>query len=66
MDGIKPSLFKVDRMVFQSGTSSLSFNSKQIDSNASFTMAGGFAIERTSDNCFFLMPLTAELDERDK
>lgn len=49
-------------MVFQSGAvsmSTISFNIKQMDSSASLTIAGGFAIERTSANCFFLMPLTA-------
>lgn len=63
MDGIKLSLLRMDRMVFQSGMTSLSSvasNSKQIDSKATFTIAGGFAIDRTSDNCFFFMPLTAK------
>lgn len=62
IDGIKLSLFRIDRMVFQSGMTSLSSvtsNSKQIDSNATFTTAGGFAIDRISDNCFFFIPLTA-------
>lgn len=62
IEGIKLSLFRIERMVFQSETSgySLVSSSRHIDSNASFTMAGGLAIERTSDNCFFLMPLTAD------
>lgn len=59
MDGMKLSLFKVDRIVFQSVVS-LASNSKHIDSNANFTIAGGLAIERTSANCFFLIPLTAK------
>lgn len=61
IEGIKLSLFRMERMVFQSETSgySLVSSSRHIDSNASLTIAGGLAIERTSDNCFFLMPLTA-------
>lgn len=61
IEGMKLSLFKIERMVFQSAApaSLASPNSRQIDSNASFTMAGGLAIDRTSANCFFLMPLTA-------
>lgn len=62
IDGIKLSLFKIDRIVFQSGACSMSpvmLSSKQIDSSANLTMAGGLTIERTSANCFFLMPLTA-------
>lgn len=63
MDDINVSLFRVERIVFQSEVSVPS-NSKQIDSSANFTMAGGFAIDLTSANCFFLMPLTAK--QRDK
>lgn len=61
IEGIKLSLFRMERMVFQSEISgySLVSSSRHIDSNANLTMAGGLAIERTSDNCFFLIPLTA-------
>lgn len=62
IDGMKLSLFKIDRIVFQSGITSLSSvasSSKQIDSKANFTIAGGFAIDLISDNCFFFIPLTA-------
>lgn len=63
IDGMKLSLLSVDLMVFQSGASvsDASFNNiKQIDSRASLTTAGGFAIDLTSDNDFFLIPLTAK------
>lgn len=60
IDGMKLSLFSVDRIVFQSAISLPSSN-KHIDSRANLTMAGGLAIERTSANCFFLIPLTATL-----
>lgn len=61
IDGMKLSLLRIERMVFQSSASALSVasSSKQMDSSASFTMAGGLAMDRTSDNCFFLIPLTA-------
>lgn len=63
MDEMKFSLLRMDRMVFQSGMISLSSvasSSKHMDSSASLTMAGGFAIDLTSDNCFFFIPLTAD------
>lgn len=59
MDGINESLFRVERIVFQSEVSVPS-NSKQIDSSANLTIAGGLAMDLTSANCFFLMPLTAK------
>lgn len=59
MDDINESLFRAERIAFQSEVSVPS-NSKQIDSSANLTIAGGLAIERTSANCFFLMPLTAK------
>lgn len=59
MDGMKLSLFRIDRMIFQSVVSP-SFSNRQMDSSASLTTAGGLAIERTSASCFFLMPLTAD------
>lgn len=58
IDGMKLSLFRIDRMIFQSCVSP-SPRSKQMDSSANLTTAGGLAIERTSASCFFLMPLTA-------
>lgn len=63
MDGMKLSFWRIDRMVFQSGAvsgSGVALNSKHIDSSANFTTAGGLAIDRTSANWFFLMPLTAK------
>lgn len=45
------------RIDFQSDAFSPS--SKQIDSNANLTIAGGLAIERTSTKCCFLIDLTA-------
>lgn len=45
------------RMDFQSDA--FSPNSKHIDSNANLTMAGGFAIERTSTRCCFRIDFTA-------
>ena len=63
MDGMKLSLFRVERMVFQS-VASLASNSKHIDSRANLTMAGGLAIDLTSANCFFLIPLTAKLNSK--
>lgn len=48
------------RIDFQS--LALSPRSKQIDSNASFTTAGGLPIVRISTNCCFLIDLTAKKD----
>lgn len=45
------------RMAFQSVAFSPS--SRHIDSRATFTIAGGFPIERTSTKCCFLIDLTA-------
>ena len=45
------------RMPFQSGVPSPI--SRQMDSSASRTAGGGFAIERTSTSCCFLIDLTA-------
>uniref|UniRef100_A0A667Z764 Uncharacterized protein n=1 Tax=Myripristis murdjan TaxID=586833 RepID=A0A667Z764_9TELE len=55
--GMKFSLMMMDRICFQSVV--LSPRSKQMDSRASFTAAGGLAMERTSTRCCFLMDLTA-------
>uniref|UniRef100_A0A8D3BBX9 Secreted protein n=1 Tax=Scophthalmus maximus TaxID=52904 RepID=A0A8D3BBX9_SCOMX len=57
MVGMKFSLMVMDRICFQSVV--LSPRSKQMDSRASFTAAGGLAMERTSTRCCFLMDLTA-------
>lgn len=57
MVGMKFSLMMMERICFQSVV--LSPRSKQIDSRASFTAAGGLAMERTSTRCCFLMDLTA-------
>jgi len=54
---IKFSRIITARMVFQSDAFSPS--SKHIDSKASFTTAGGFAIERTSTKCCFFIDFTA-------
>uniref|UniRef100_A0A3Q3JK27 Uncharacterized protein n=1 Tax=Monopterus albus TaxID=43700 RepID=A0A3Q3JK27_MONAL len=57
MVGMKFSLMMMERICFQSVV--LSPSSKQMDSRASFTAAGGLAMERTSTRCCFLMDLTA-------
>lgn len=57
MEFMKFSRMITARIDFQSDAFSPS--SKQIDSNANFTMAGGLAIERTSTRCCFLMDFTA-------
>lgn len=55
--GMKFSLMMMERICFQSVV--LSPRSKQMDSRASFTAAGGLTIERTSTRWCFLMDLTA-------
>lgn len=55
-------LMKFSRMItaridFQS--EAFSPSRRQIDSSANFTIAGGFAIERTSTKCCFLIDFTA-------
>uniref|UniRef100_A0A8C3GA96 Uncharacterized protein n=1 Tax=Cyclopterus lumpus TaxID=8103 RepID=A0A8C3GA96_CYCLU len=55
--GMKFSLMMMERICFQSVV--LSPRSRQMDSRASFTAAGGLAIERTSTRCCFLIDLTA-------
>ena len=57
MFGIKLSFIIAARIDFQSGQFSPS--SKQMDSNANFTAAGGLAMVRISTKSFFLMDLTA-------
>lgn len=51
------SLTIIARICFQSVVSQ--FSIRHTDSKANLTAAGGFAIDLTSDNCDFLMPLTA-------
>lgn len=58
IDDIKPSLTMMPRIAFQSVAVSLS--SSHTDSKANLTTAGGFAIERISAKCFFLIELTAK------
>uniref|UniRef100_A0A452HYN7 Uncharacterized protein n=1 Tax=Gopherus agassizii TaxID=38772 RepID=A0A452HYN7_9SAUR len=55
--GMKFSLIMMERICFQSVV--LSPNSRQMDSSASFTAAGGLAIERTSTRCCFFIDFTA-------
>lgn len=67
-------LMKFSRMItaridFQS--EAFSPSRRQIDSSANFTIAGGFAIDRTSTKCCFLIDFTAlhggcEEDVREK
>lgn len=45
------------RIDFQS--EAFSPNNRHIDSSANFTIAGGFAMERTSTRCCFLIDFTA-------
>jgi hypothetical protein len=54
---IKLSLMITARIDFQS--LAFSPSRRQIDSNASFTSSGGFAIERTSTRCCLLIDFTA-------
>uniref|UniRef100_A0A3B4DX62 Uncharacterized protein n=1 Tax=Pygocentrus nattereri TaxID=42514 RepID=A0A3B4DX62_PYGNA len=56
--GMKFSRIMMDRICFQSVV--LSPSSRQMDSRASFTAAGGLAMDRTSTKCCFLMDLTAK------
>jgi len=57
MVGMKFSRMMMDRICFQSVV--LSPSSRQMDSSATLTAAGGLAMERTSTRCCFLMDLTA-------
>uniref|UniRef100_A0A663M284 Uncharacterized protein n=1 Tax=Athene cunicularia TaxID=194338 RepID=A0A663M284_ATHCN len=57
MVGMKFSLMMMERICFQSVV--LSPSSRQMDSSASLTAAGGLAIERTSTRCCFFMDFTA-------
>uniref|UniRef100_A0A8C9MX23 Uncharacterized protein n=1 Tax=Serinus canaria TaxID=9135 RepID=A0A8C9MX23_SERCA len=57
MVGMKFSLMIMERICFQSVV--LSPNSRQMDSRASLTAAGGLAMERTSTRCCFFIDFTA-------
>lgn len=57
MVGMKFSLMMMERICFQSVV--LSPNSRQMDSSASLTAAGGLAMERTSTRCCFFIDFTA-------
>lgn len=59
MEFMKFSRIITARIDFQSDAFSPS--SKQIDSSANFTIAGGLAIERTSTRCCFFIDFTAIL-----
>uniref|UniRef100_A0A669PXW2 Uncharacterized protein n=1 Tax=Phasianus colchicus TaxID=9054 RepID=A0A669PXW2_PHACC len=61
--GMKFSLMMMERICFQSVV--LSPSSRQMDSSASFTAAGGLAIERTSTRCCFFMDFTANQCQKD-
>uniref|UniRef100_A0A8C4P4D6 Uncharacterized protein n=1 Tax=Dromaius novaehollandiae TaxID=8790 RepID=A0A8C4P4D6_DRONO len=63
MVGMKFSLIMMERICFQSVV--LSPNSRQMDSRASFTAAGGLAIERTSTRCCFFIDFTASQCQKD-
>uniref|UniRef100_A0A8C9RY25 Uncharacterized protein n=1 Tax=Scleropages formosus TaxID=113540 RepID=A0A8C9RY25_SCLFO len=63
MVGIKFSLIMMERICFQSVV--LSPSSRQMDSRASLTAAGGLAMDRTSTRCCFLMDLTAKLIQQE-
>uniref|UniRef100_A0A3B3QS31 Uncharacterized protein n=1 Tax=Paramormyrops kingsleyae TaxID=1676925 RepID=A0A3B3QS31_9TELE len=58
MVGMKFSRIMMERICFQSVV--LSPRRRQMDSRASFTAAGGLAMDRTSTKCCFLMDLTAK------
>ncbi|KAL4613110.1 hypothetical protein GN956_G23373, partial [Arapaima gigas] len=62
MVGMKFSLIIMERICFQSVV--LSPKSRQMDSRASLTAAGGLAMDRTSTRCCFLMDLTANLTQQ--
>lgn len=57
MVGMKFSLMMMERICFQSVV--LSPSNRQMDSSASFTAAGGLAMDRTSTRCCFFMDFTA-------
>uniref|UniRef100_A0A673U6E0 Uncharacterized protein n=1 Tax=Suricata suricatta TaxID=37032 RepID=A0A673U6E0_SURSU len=57
MVGMKFSRMMTERICFQSVV--LSPSSRQMDSSASFTAAGGLAMDRTSTRCCFFIDFTA-------
>uniref|UniRef100_A0A8C3W2D1 Uncharacterized protein n=1 Tax=Catagonus wagneri TaxID=51154 RepID=A0A8C3W2D1_9CETA len=57
MVGMKFSRMMMERICFQSVV--LSPSSRQMDSSASFTAAGGLAMDLTSTRCCFFMDFTA-------
>lgn len=61
---MKFSLMMMERICFQSVV--LSPNSRQMDSSANFTAAGGLAMERTSTRCCFFIDFTANKCKKDK
>uniref|UniRef100_A0A3B3WYI1 Uncharacterized protein n=1 Tax=Poecilia mexicana TaxID=48701 RepID=A0A3B3WYI1_9TELE len=61
MVGMKFSLMMMERICFQSVV--LSPSSRQMDSSASFTAAGGLAMDRTSTRCCFFIDFTATEQE---
>uniref|UniRef100_A0AAY4DNY1 Uncharacterized protein n=1 Tax=Denticeps clupeoides TaxID=299321 RepID=A0AAY4DNY1_9TELE len=63
MVGMKFSRIMMERICFQSVV--LSPRSRQMDSRASLTAAGGLAMDRTSTKCCFLMDLTATSSQQD-
>lgn len=64
MVGMKFSLIMMERICFQSVV--LSPNSRQMDSSANFTAAGGLAMERTSTRCCFFIDFTANKCKKDE
>lgn len=64
MVGMKFSLMMMERICFQSVV--LSPNSRQMDSSANLTAAGGLAMERTSTRCCFFIDFTANQCQKDQ
>lgn len=62
--GMKFSRIMMERICFQSVV--LSPSSRQMDSKASLTAAGGLAMDLTSTKCCFLMDLTAKTNQSRK
>lgn len=61
---MKFSLMMMERICFQSVV--LSPNSRQMDSSANLTAAGGLAMERTSTRCCFFIDFTAKQGHKDE
>uniref|UniRef100_A0A3B5R8Y1 Uncharacterized protein n=1 Tax=Xiphophorus maculatus TaxID=8083 RepID=A0A3B5R8Y1_XIPMA len=60
---MKLSLIITCLIFFQSPSVVLSPSSRQMDSRASFTAAGGLAMDRTSTRCCFFIDFTATKQE---